>query len=129
MRGWFGVLLVAGLSFLPAVASANFLGIVGMDVMSQSVRQEGHSAITGNALRFRIASDDLPPGLSLMPSVEYWRDKDELEDFDVSVMQKDWRFGVDLRYDWQWGSWSPYAGGGIGWHEINSSFEAPNFPE
>ena len=129
MRGWFGTLLVAGLLLVPAVSSANFLGIVGADVMSQSVRQEGHSAITGTALRFRIMNDDLPAGMSLMPSLEYWRDKDELDDFDVTVVQRDWRIGIDARFDWQWGNWSPYAGGGIAMHDIESSFEAPGFPE
>jgi opacity protein-like surface antigen len=129
MRGWIASLLVAGCTVVPSIASAQFLGLVGVDVMQQSVRQRGHSSITGTAIRGRIENDDLPIGITLMPSIDYWRDKDVLDDFGVVAVQRDWRFGVDARYDWQWGNWSPYAGGGLALHDIETRYSAPGQPE
>jgi opacity protein-like surface antigen len=114
-----GVLLLA----LPATAHA--LRFTGVDGMMQSVKVEGQSGVSGMALRTRIESDDLPVGISLLPAIEYWRDSDRIEDFDIRAVQSDLTFGVDGRYDFGGDAVRPYLGAGFGVHIINQDFEAP----
>ena len=98
----------------------------GLDGMTQTVKQEGQSAITGLALRARLGSDDLPVHVTIMPTLEYWRDTAHLQDFNIRSTQKDLALGVDARYDLSLGSWRPYMGAGVATHFIKTSFSAPD---
>jgi len=126
MRGFCRFILAAGLFSCPAVAQSQSFHVTGLDGMTQTVKQEGQSAITGLAFRARVASDDLPVGMSLMPNLEYWKDSDRLQDFNIRASQKDLTLGLDARYDLTMGSWRPYFGGGLSAHFIKSKFSAPD---
>lgn len=123
MRVLTRILLGALLLTLPAAAQA--LQFTGVDGMMQTVKAEGQSGVSGMALRTRIESDDLPVGISLMPAIEYWRDSDRIEDFDVHASQSDLTIGLDARYDFGGESVQPYLGGGVGAHFLNQEFQAP----
>ena len=124
MRGLFRFLTVAALLTLPAAAHAQ-IHLTGMDGMMQTVKQEGQSAFSGLGFRARITSDDLPMHLTLMPTLEYWRNTANLRDFNIEAAQKDMTLGMDARYEMTFGTWHPYAGGGLASHWINSTLSAP----
>lgn len=126
MRMRFPSLVAAGLFLLPSLAFAQSVNFRGIDVMTQTVKQEGQSTISGLGIRLRMQSDDLPAGLTLVPTLEHWRDSDRLQDFNIRATQRDLTLGLDGRYDWQWGNWRPYAGAGLGAHFIKTTFEAPD---
>src|SRR5262249_11926060 len=127
MRGFCRFLLAAGfLLLLPAVARSQSFHMNGLDGMTQTVKQEGQSAITGLALRARLGSDDLPVNMTIMPTLEYWKDCDRLDDFNIRSTQKDLALGVDARYDLSLGSWRPYAGAGLSTHFIKTTISAPS---
>jgi hypothetical protein len=122
MRVLTRIFLGALLLTLPALALAG--PFAGVDGMLQTVKAEGQSGMSGMALRTRIQSDDLPVGISLMPSIEYWRNSDHIEDFDVRATQSDLTLGVDGRYDFGGETFQPYLGAGFGAHFLNQHFEA-----
>jgi len=126
MRAVTRLLFATGLLLVPASAFSQSFHINGIDAMTQSVKQEGQSFITGLAVRTRLSSDDLPVGLTLMPTLEYWRDTDQLKDFNVRATQKDLTLGLDGRFDFSAGTWRPYAGAGLAAHFVNTKFEAPD---
>jgi hypothetical protein len=117
--------MIAALLSFPAAAHAQF-HFTGMDGMMQTVKQEGQSAFSGLGLRGRITSDDLPVHLTLMPTLEYWRNSANLRDFNIEAAQKDLALGLDARYEMAFGTWHPYAGGGLAAHFINSTLSAPS---
>lgn len=124
MRGLFRFLMAALLLSFPAAAHAQF-HMTGMDGMMQTIKQEGQSAFSGLGIRARITSDDLPVHVTLMPTLEYWRNSANLKDFNIEAAQKDLALGLDVRYEMTFGTWNPYAGAGLESHWIKSSVSAP----
>lgn len=125
MRGRSFFLLAVGLLILPTAAQSQSFRVTGLDGMMQTVKQQGQSAFTGLGLRGRITSDDLPLHLTLMPTLEYWRNSANLKDFNIEAAEKDLAVGLDARYEMEFGTWQPYAGGGLEAHFINSRVSAP----
>lgn len=117
--------VLLGALFLTLPAPAHAVRFVCVDGMMQTVKVEGQSGVSGMALRTRIESDDLPVNVCIMPVIEYWRDADRIEDFDIRAVQSDLTFAVDARYDFTGKSVQPYLGAGLGMHFINQDFEAP----
>ena len=115
---------VFGIFSFPVAAHAQF-HMGGIDGMMQTVKQQDQSAFTGLGLRARITSDDLPVHLTLMPTLEYWRNSANLKDFDIEAAEKDLSLGLDGRYEMTFGAWHPYAGAGFAAHFINTEFAAP----
>ncbi len=98
---------------------------LGIDGMMQTVKAEGQSSISGLGLRCRLESEDLPEGVIVMPTIEYWRDLNRIEDFGVRSSQSDFTLGADARYDFGGSSaLVPYAGAGLGLHLIRQEFQA-----
>jgi hypothetical protein len=118
-------ILLGALLLLALAAPAHALRFQGVDGMMQTVKSEGQSGVSGMALRTRIDSDDLPAGIGLMPSIEFWRDSDRLEDFDVHAEQSDLTLGLDGRYDFGGDTIQPYLGAGFGVHFLDQEFSAP----
>ena len=125
MRGLSFFLLAVGLLILPTAARSQSFHVSGLDGMMQTIKQQGQSAFSGLGMRARITSDDLPMHLTLMPTLEYWRNSANLKDFDIEAAQKDLAVGLDGRYEMEFGTWRPYAGAGLEAHFINSQFSAP----
>ncbi len=108
---------------LLAAAPAGAASLKRLELLNQSVRLEGQSATVGLGLRAHLAGGDLNEGFVLMPVIEYWREKDRIENVAVvELMQRDWRFGADVRYNFGSGTgWTPYVGGGFALHSVRSS--------
>jgi hypothetical protein len=122
-------------SFAPAIATllltigalaqapaAHAVGLTRLELLNQSVRISGQSAVVGLGFRAQLSGGDLNEGFALMPVVEYWRDKDKATELGINeLMQRDWRFGADVRYTFGDGvGWTPYAGAGLALHLIHS---------
>jgi hypothetical protein len=120
---WF--LLAVGFLSLTTPAQAQDMNVPGIDVMAAAVKLEGQSPTTGLGLRMRIDSLDLPEGLELMPTVEWWRDKSSSSTFNFESSYRDLAMGLDGVYQWQWGAFEPYMGAGFAFHFLKSDLQAP----
>lgn len=106
----------------PAAAAGGF---TGLDAMSATVMQEGQSSFSGLGLRARLTSVRLVPGVEIMPSVEYWRNRSTVQPFGIETSRRDATLAVDARYSFRREAWSPYVGAGIGMHFLSSEVHAP----
>jgi opacity protein-like surface antigen len=107
----------------PAAAAA---GLVGIDAMTATVLQEGQSSFSGVALRLRIQSPMFVPGVEILPTLEYWRNTNNVEPFGISTTRKDATLGGDIRYAFRPSGWRPYLGAGYGLHFLSSAVDAPS---
>jgi hypothetical protein len=102
-----------------------------VEFLTQTVRVEGQSAISGFALRLHAEPWAKKKGLSLVPAIEHWRDADEFPEFGIAkVSQRDWTIGADMRYRFESEkTWHPYAGAGMALHLLKSVYEPLDQPE
>ncbi|HYM80453.1 MAG TPA: hypothetical protein VEY91_03455 [Candidatus Limnocylindria bacterium] len=112
------------LTVLPIAVSAG--PIAGVDAMSATVLQKHQSSFSGLALRMRVHPPQLIPQVSLMPTIEYWRNSSNVQPFDIQSTRKDATMGVDLRYDIPREGFHPYVGTGFGLHFISTEVNAPS---
>jgi hypothetical protein len=115
-----GVLCTA---LAPAVSAA---GLTGIEVMTSTVMQEKQSSFSGIALRMRIAPARLIEGIEIMPTVEYWRNTNTVDPFDIRTTRKDATLGADMRYKFSSARMQPYFGAGYALHFLASSVDAPS---
>lgn len=118
------LLALAALCGAPRPATAS-LTLVGLDGMSATVLQEGQSSFSGLGLRMRMTSVALVPGVDLLPSFEYWRNRSTVEPFGIETARRDATVGVDARYTFRRSTWSPYLGAGLGLHFLSGEVHAP----
>ena len=109
----------------PALARAANGPIAGLDGWTATVFQEGQSSFSGLGLRARLKSAQLVDGISLMPTVEYWRIASTVKPYGIRTTRKDATLGFDARYDIPARRWKPYVGAGFGIHFISSEVNAP----
>ena len=123
---WTIRMCLAALSCAAVAPTASAAGIAGVDVMTSTVIQEKQSSFSGLGLRMRIASPRLIQGVELMPTVEYWRNANNVEPFGIRTTRKDATLGADIRYAFRSTGTRPYIGGGIALHFLSSSVDAPS---
>jgi hypothetical protein len=112
------------LSLMPATSRAA-LTVAGIDGISSTVMQDGQSSFSGLALRTRLKSDRLIPGISIMPTIEWWRASSNVQPFGIRSSRNDGTLGVDMRYDFKTTSLKPYLGAGFGVHFLSTKVDAP----
>jgi hypothetical protein len=110
-------------SFAPVAAASSF---VGLDVMTSTVMQEKQSSFSGIALRMRMVSPRLISGIELMPTIEYWRNSNNVEPFGIRTTRKDATLGADVRYAFRSSGTRPYVGAGFAMHFLSTSVDAPS---
>lgn len=116
-------LAVLGLIAQPPAAPAAVLS--GLDGMTATVFQEGQSSFSGLGLRARLRSEQLVKGIEFMPTIEYWRNSNNISPFNIEATRKDATLAMDVRYTFKSGSWKPYLGVGMGVHFLSSRVNAP----
>jgi hypothetical protein len=123
MRKTFGFLAAL---LIAAGSSANAGVFTGIDGMSSTVFQEGQSSFSGIALRAHLHPETMISELDLMPSIEYWRNSNTIQPYDIHTMRKDATLAMDVRYRFSMGNWQPYAGMGFGIHFLSTRVNAPS---
>lgn len=101
-------------------------GVSGVDVMTATVFQEGQSSFSGLALRLRLRSAALHPGLEIMPGVEFWRNDNSVSLFGLETSRSDATLGCAARWILVREGWQPYAGAGLAVHFLNERVDAPD---
>ena len=112
------------LSIWPLAARAG--PINGVDVMMATVMQQNQSSFSGLGLRMRVKPPQLIQQITLMPTIEYWRNRTTLDPFGIEATRKDATLGALFRYDWKREGWQPYGGAGLGLHFLSSELDAPS---
>ncbi len=122
MRIITGMLLLVVLAAGVAQAQMTFRAVEGM---TSTVFEEGQSSFSGLGLRARVHDARLLPNLTLLPTLEWWRNSSHLEPYDIRSVRKDATLGADLRWDFTREGWYPYVGAGFALHFISAEIEAP----
>src|SRR5688572_23397956 len=79
--------------------------VTGVDAMTSTVMQEGQSSFSGLALRVRLQPAQLVKQIEIMPTIEYWRNSNTVQPYDICTTRKDATLGVDARYHFDLGTW------------------------
>jgi outer membrane protein W len=89
------------------------------------VFQSGETSFSGTGLRMPMQPAGLLEGFSLVPTIEYWRNRSSVETFGIKSTESDATLGVEFRYEIpREGTFKPYLGLGYGFHFQSSEFEA-----
>ena len=101
------------------------IAVSRIELVNETVKVEGQSAIAGLALRCHVVVAALDSSISFVPSIGYWRDSDRYPEFGIQhVAQRDWTFGLDARYAFAMKfPVQPYFGGGVDLHAIAAEFQ------
>jgi hypothetical protein len=105
---------------------ANAAAISSVEAMSSTVMQRHQSSFSGIGLRARVKLPQLIEGFSVMPAMEYWRNKSTIKDFGITSTRKDASLVGFFRYDFKREGWQPYGGVGLGVHFMSSEVDAPS---
>ena len=104
------------------------LGVVSVEGVLSTIFQSGQTSFSGTGLRLHLRPERLMEGFSIVPSLEYWRNSNQLDTFGIKSTEKDATLGIEFRYNFpRESAFKPYVGIGYGLHFLSSSFEAPSF--
>jgi hypothetical protein len=98
----------------------------GIDGMTSTVMQKGQSSFSGIALRARLKPASLTQSLEIMPSIEYWRNSNTIQSYNIHSSRRDATLGVDARFRFERHGWAPFVGAGLGLHFLSSEVDAPS---
>jgi hypothetical protein len=87
--------------------------------------EEGRSGFSGLGLRAQVKSARLLSNVTLLPTVEWWRNTSRVEPYGITSVHRDATLGVDARWEFTRPAWYPYLGAGYGLHFISTELEAP----
>jgi opacity protein-like surface antigen len=121
---WSAAILCAAM--VSAAHAADGATISGIDAMTSTVMQEGQSSFSGIAFRVRIQSPRFIEGIEFMPTIEYWRNANSIQNFGIKTTRKDATLGGDARYRFRSSGIRPYLGAGFALHFLASSVDAPS---
>ncbi len=112
----------------PAAKQGSALSLVSaIEAMTSTVMQSGQSSLSGLAFRLNLRPTGTVENFEVLPYIEYWRNKSTLDAFDIEATRRDATLGVDARWMWRNGTWSPYVGAGYGLHFLSTEVDAPSF--
>jgi hypothetical protein len=101
--------------------------LTGIEAMSSTVMQEGQSSFSGLAIRVRLHPPQLMQQIELLPTIEYWRNANTVQPYDIRTTRKDATVGVDARWNFSTATFKPYAGVGYALHFLSNTVHAPGF--
>ena len=101
--------------------------LTGIEAMTSTVMQEGQSSFSGIALRLRVHPKMLIDQIEVMPTLEYWRNSNSIQTYDIRTVRKDATIGIDARYNFAGETFKPYLGVGYGIHFLSQRVDAPTF--
>ena len=98
----------------------------GIEAMTSTIFQEGNSSFSGLGIRLRIHPPSLMDQVSLLPTIEYWRNSSKVQPWGIETTRKDATLGMDVRYDFRHSGWQPYIGAGFAMHFLSNQVDAPS---
>lgn len=107
------LVLAATLLALPAAAFAG--SIQAIEGTLNTVFQKEQTSFSGIGVRVHMAGPAAIPGMSLVPTLQYWSSKNDMSEFGFKSQRSDAMMGIEARYNWK-SSLLPYAGMGYGIH-------------
>jgi hypothetical protein len=123
MRMLTGTFLLAILWAGPASSQASVRALEGI---SSTVLQEKQSSFSGLGLRMQVKDRRLLSNVTLLPTVEWWRNANHLEPYGIRSVRKDATLGLDARWEFTRAGWTPYLGAGYALHFVGTEVEAPS---
>ena len=121
------LVILAALAVTAMPSAAHALAATTIEGMLSTIFQSGQSSFSGVGLRVHVQSPLLIPQISFVPVMEYWRNTNKLEAFDIRSTQTDAALGLEARYSFpQHGSFQPYAGLGWSAHFLSSEVQSPS---
>ena len=111
-------------AFLPAAALAATT-MTSVEGMTSTVFQEHQTSFSGLGARVTFQSDAMTSGLAFVPGIEYWRNKTNVDAYQISANRRDATLNLDARYRFQFRNVVPYLGAGYGIHFLATEVEAP----
>ncbi len=116
------LVLAAALLALPALAHAgSFQAVEGT---LNTVFQKEQTSFSGIGLRLHMAGPAAMPGVTFVPTLQYWSSKNTMSDFGISSERSDAMLGIEARYNFR-ASLLPYAGVGYGIHFLEDQATTP----
>jgi len=117
---------IAALAVLAAAPTpARALSVTNIEGMLSTIFESGQSSFSGIGLRVHVQSALLIPEISFVPVMEYWRNTNRLEAFDITSSQNDAALGFEARYTFPREGFQPYLGAGWSAHFLSSEVESP----
>ena len=101
--------------------------LTGIEAMTSTVMQEGQSSFSGLAVRLRVHPKMLVDQIEIMPTLEYWRNSNSIQTYDIRTVRKDATIGIDARWNFSSEGFKPYLGVGYGVHFLSQRVDAPTF--
>jgi opacity protein-like surface antigen len=101
--------------------------LTGIEAMTSTVMQEGQSSFSGLAVRLRINPKMLVEQIEVMPTIEYWRNSNSIQTYDIRTVRKDATIGIDGRWTFSKETFKPYVGVGWALHFLSTRVDAPTF--
>ena len=123
---WLTRMIMVALLCGALAPAASAMKLTAVDIMTSTVMQEKQSSFSGLALRARMTSPIFVQGIEFMPTIEYWRNANSLEAFDIRTTRKDATLAADVRYAFRSTGTKPYVGAGFGIHFLSSTVDAPS---
>src|SRR5262249_19738826 len=118
-------MFVALSPMVPAAALAAG-ALTSVEGMTSTVFQHRQSSFSGIGLRVQVHPAQLIEGVTLMPTLEYWRNTSNISSFGIESTRRDAALGVDARYDFPRQGFRPYVGAGMALHFLSNRVDAPS---
>ena len=122
---WITRMSLVALAGLALAQPAQALKVTALDLMTSTIKQENQSSFSGLAARARMTSPIFIQGIEFMPTFEYWRSANSVDQFGIRTARKDATLVFDARYAFKTSGTRPYLGVGYGLHFLSASVDAP----
>jgi len=124
---WITRMSLVALAGFVSAAPAHALKLTAVDIMTSTIKQENQSSFSGLAARGRMTSPIFIQGIEFMPTIEYWRAANSVDQFGIRTSRKDATMVLDVRYAFKTSGTRPYVGVGYGLHFLSASVDAPTY--
>jgi len=118
--------MLAALAVLSAMPATAFAGsIQGLEATLNTVFQKDQTSFSGVGVRLHCAGPSSIPGMSFVPTLQYWSNRNNISAFGISSERSDAMMGVEVRYTFENASLQPYLGTGYGIHFMTDQVSTP----
>lgn len=108
---------------MPAIAAAG--SIRAVEATLNTVFQKDQTSFSGVGLRIHVAGPSSVPGMSCVPTLQYWANRNNISAFGIQSQRSDATMAVEARYTFMKTSLQPYLGTGYGIHFMTDEVSTP----